>query len=225
VITIPIWLDLAAIVFGALAGALAGRREDFDVAGVLFLAVVGGVGGGVLRDVVLGAGPPVALVEPLLLPGALVSGLVVYYLGHLLDERPALARRTDAGFVWLDAGSLAVYGIIGTAKADHLGLPPVSCVAVGVLAATGGTILRDVIVNERPTIFLPGTLYALAAAVGATAFIVAYELTSRPYAAAVGGGALIVGLRLASYLRGWSTAPPRRHDQDRGRDHDHVTGD
>lgn len=208
-ITIPIWLDLAAIVLGALAGALAGRREAFDIAGILFLAVVGGMGGGVLRDVVLGVGPPVALVEPWLLPAALASGLVVYFAGHQVEDRPVLARRADATFVWLDAGSLAIYGIIGTARADHVGLPPVSCVAVGVLAATGGTILRDVVVNERPSIFLPGTLYALAAAVGASLFVVADRITSRPYASAVAGGALIVAVRLVSYLRGWSTAPPR----------------
>lgn len=212
-ITIPIWLDLTAIVLGALAGGLAARRERFDVAGALFLAVTVGVGGGVIRDIVLGDGPPVALREHWLLPAALAAGAFVHFTGHWLDRAPlALTRRIDATYVCLDSGSLAIYGIIGAAKAEHAGLPAVSCVAVGVLASTGGAIARDIVVNTRPQIFLPGTFYAIAAAVGCTVFLTLQALTPRPNVAAVLGGAVIVAIRVVSYLRDWSTAPARHHD-------------
>mgnify|MGYP000887611269 CR=1 FL=1 len=211
-IRIPIGLDLTAIILGALAGGLAARRHDFDLAGALFLAVSCGVGGGVARDLVLGDGPPVALREPWLLPAALAGGACIHFGGHLLDLAPAvIARRADAAYVWLDSGSLALYGIIGTAKAEAFHLPAVSCVAVGVLAATGGAIIRDVVVNERPQVFLPGHLYAVAAATGCTLFLLLQEATRRPNLSAVVGGALIVAVRVVSYLRNWSTAPARRH--------------
>lgn len=208
---IPIWLDLTAILLGALAGAMAGRRQGFDVAGTVFLAISCGVGGGILRDTVLQAGPPVALVQPALLPTTIVAGLVVHYLGHVVDRAtPVATRRFDLAFVLLDSGSLALYGIIGAAKAHQFGLPVVSCIAVGVLAGTGGVIIRDVVVNEPPQLFLPGSLYALAAAFGCTVFLACQAASNDGLPSAIAGAATIIAIRAASYLRGWSTRPARQ---------------
>ena len=200
---IPSWVEISAIAFGAVAGALTGLRVRFDVAGVLFLAVACGLGGGLLRDVLLQRGTPVALTDRWYLPTTLAAGFVGVALGRVTE---AVKNRFGLTFVLIDAICLAAFAMVGSDRAVAAGLPSVSCILVGVIAGTGGAIIRDVVVNEPPSLFLPGSFYALAAAGGCAAYVLGLRADVAPAPLAVGCGAAIVGVRLLSTHREWGTA-------------------
>jgi uncharacterized membrane protein YeiH len=199
---IPSWVEISAIAFGAVAGALTGLRVRFDIAGVLFLAVTCGLGGGLLRDVLLQRGTPVALTDRWFLPTTLAAGLVGVILGRVTE---AVKNRFGVTFVLIDAICLAAFAIVGADRAVAAELPSVSCILVGIIAGTGGAIVRDVVVNEPPSLFLPGSFYALAAAGGCAAYVVGLRAEVPPVPLAVVCGAAIVGLRLLSTHREWRT--------------------
>ncbi len=204
-LAIPLWLDVLAIGFGAMAGGLAARRHGFDIVGVMFLAVIGGLGGAILRDLLLQV-PIRALHSPWLLPATIMGGLLVTPLLSALGTR----YRREFGFVVIDAVSLAMYSLIGANKAHLMGLPFVSSVFVGVLAGVGGAVIRDVLVNEVPENFRPGSFYALAAIPGCVGYLL---LNMTPFPAAISAltcGLLIFGLRVSSWWFKWHSAPVAR---------------
>jgi uncharacterized membrane protein YeiH len=206
---IPSWVEISAIAFGAVAGALTGLRVRFDIAGVLFLAVACGLGGGLLRDVLLQRGTPVALTDRWFLPTTLAAGFVGVILGRVTE---AVKNRFGLTFVLIDAICLAAFAIVGADRAVAAGLPSVSCVLVGVIAGTGGAIIRDVVVNEPPSLFLPGSFYTLAAGGGCAVYVVGLRAEVAPVPLAVACGAAIVGVRLLSTHREWRTNPAESLD-------------
>lgn len=206
-LAIPLWLDAVAVGFGGLAGALAARRRGFDIVGVLFLAVIGGLGGALLRDLLLQV-PVRALTSPWLLPSAFLGGLLV---APLLKVVGPLRFRRDVAFVLLDALSLALYSTLGTDRAMSAGLPPISCVFVGTVAGVGGALIRDILINEQPEHFKPGSFYVLAAIPGCIAYFI-LRTVELPViiSAAVSIGA-VVAIRMSSWSLDWQTGRgPRR---------------
>ena len=201
---IPSWVEISAIAFGAVAGALTGLRVRFDIAGVLFLAVTCGLGGGLLRDVLLQRGTPVALTDRWFLPTTLAAGLVGVVLGRVTE---AVKNRFGVTFVLIDAICLAAFAIVGADRAVAAELPSVSCILVGIIAGTGGAIVRDVVVNEPPSLFLPGSFYALAAAGGCAAYVVGLR-------AEVRAGAARRGVRCRDRRPPAPVDPPRVADDD-----------
>lgn len=208
-LAIPLWLDTFAVGFGAMAGALAARRHGFDIVGVLFLGVVGGLGGALLRDLLLGV-PLRALTSAWLLPATLVGGLLV---SPLLAAIGRGRRARERAFVLLDAVSMAMYSLLGTDRAAAQDLPFVSCVFVGVMAGVGGALIRDILVNEKPEHFQPGSFYVLASIPGCIAYLLLQPLLPTLAAALVAGG-LSFGLRVGSWWLGWTSweAGSRRPD-------------
>ncbi|WP_309134863.1 TRIC cation channel family protein [Cellulomonas sp.] len=192
-------LEAAGVLVSAASGAVAAVRKQFDVFGILVLAWVTGLGGGVLRDVLLGAVPPVGISDPWLVVAALAGGVLMYF-GHPRLER---ARRT---VVVLDAGALALFTAVGTLKGLTLDATPLAAIAVGVLTGVGGGVLRDLLTGEVPVVLHHRQLYAIPALVGATAMVVLWyaDVTGPVVTAAVAAG--VFGLRLVA-LRYRLSAP------------------
>ena len=177
-------LEVVGVFVAALAGALAGVRKKFDVVGILVLGWAAGLGGGVLRDVLIGAVPPVGISDPILMGAALAGGVVMYF-GHPRLER---ARRI---VVVLDAGALALFAVVGTVKGLEFGATPIAATIVGVLTGVGGGVLRDLLSGEVPVVLHHRELYAIPALLGAAATVVLWHLG---HAGTVGLTAVVVGI-------------------------------
>ncbi len=203
--SIPLWVDVIATALGAVSGALVAVRHRFDVNGTLLLAVVCGLGGGLLRDTLIQSGTPVALTSPWLLPTAIIAGFCIFLFSRTLA---AMHERLGWIVVTADAVFLGVYAVVSSAKALSAGLPGASCVLVGVLAGVGGGLIRDVLVNERPDLLVPGPLYALSAVAGCAIFVISVRVLH--VAGEIGGLsiALVIAVRLLAYFRNWHTSSP-----------------
>ena len=194
---VPAAVDLAAIVIGALTGGLLAAREGFAVSGVLLLAVSGGLGGGLIRDVLLGDVPPVAMTNPAYLPTVSIAAAVTFFFSGWL------ARLTGL-LVVLDAVTLGFFTVIGAQKAQLVGLPGASVVFVGTVTAVGGAVIRDVLLAQRAEIVQPGPYNAVAALLGAALLsVLAGPLGMEPLPVAALVIALVSALRVLSVWRGW----------------------
>ena len=195
--TLLLVLDLAGIAVFASTGALVGVRKELDVFGVSVLALITGLGGGVLRDVLIGSVPPAALEDwrYLVVPAATALAVFVFH--------PAFGRM-ERQIMVLDAVGLALFCVTGAVKADEAGLNVLAASVLGTLSGIGGGMLRDVVAGRVPVIFR-GELYATPAFAGALiATIVHHEGYSEWwYALAF---AVCLGWRLVALKRGW-TAP------------------
>ncbi|CAA9219837.1 MAG: hypothetical protein AVDCRST_MAG57-526 [uncultured Blastococcus sp.] len=194
---IPAAVDLAAIVIGALTGGLLAAREGFAVSGVLLLAVSGGLGGGLIRDVLLADGPPVALTNPAYLPTVAITAAVTFFFSGWLSRLTAL-------LVVLDAVTLGFFTVIGAQKAELAGLPSASVVFVGTVTAVGGALIRDILLAQRAEIVQPGPYNAVAALIGAGALtVLAGPVGLEPLPVAAIVITLVATLRVLSVWRGW----------------------
>jgi uncharacterized membrane protein YeiH len=194
---VPAAVDLAAIVIGALTGGLLAAREGFAVSGVLLLAVSGGLGGGLIRDVLLAQGPPVALTNPAYLPTVAITAMVTFYFSGWLSRLTGL-------LVVLDAVTLGFFTVIGAQKAQLAALPSASVVFVGTVTAVGGAVIRDMLLAQRAEIVQPGPYNAVAALLGATVLtILAGPLDVDPLPVAAVVIVLVAALRVLSVWRGW----------------------
>jgi uncharacterized membrane protein YeiH len=194
---IPAAVDLAAIVVGALTGGLLAAREGFAVSGVLLLAVSGGLGGGLIRDVLLAEGPPVALTNEAYLPTVAITAAVTFFFSGWLSRLTVL-------LVVLDAVTLGFFTVIGAQKAELAGLPSASVVFVGTVTAVGGALIRDVLLAQRAEIVQPGPYNAVAALIGASVLtVLAGPLALDPLPVAATVIALVALLRVLSVWRGW----------------------
>lgn len=164
--TLPIWIDLGATFAFALTGALAGIKRDYDIVGVFFLALISGIGGGLIRDgLFLQEGVTPLLTNPNYLYVIMTAALV----GIVMGERVNHFNRVIA---MVDAVGLGAYACFGVQKSLMAGLGPTAAVFVGVVNAVGGGLVRDVITREEPLTFRPGQFYVLVAFAGAVMFVV-----------------------------------------------------
>ena len=164
----PLLLDLIGVFAFALSGGLVAVRKRLDLFGVLVLAGATGLGGGVLRDLLIGFIPPIGISDWRLVATALAAG-VVTFVYHPGVER--LARLVKV----LDAVGLALFAVGGALLAlARPGIPPLAAIIVGTITAVGGGALRDVLVGQVPEV-LRRELYALPALLGSAIVVVAYE--------------------------------------------------
>ncbi|WP_269714534.1 trimeric intracellular cation channel family protein [Caulobacter sp. NIBR2454] len=187
------WLDFAAAaVFGA-TGALAAARRRHDIITFGFFAAVTGVGGGTLRDLLIGA-PVFWVARPGYIIACLAAAAAIWIVGRKPWRFTAL--------LWLDALGMAAYTVVGTAKALSFGAPPISAVVMGVLTAAFGGIVRDVLAGE-PSILLRREIYITAALAGSSVFVILTSL-GVPYGWAGGAGfATALVIRSGALLLGW----------------------
>lgn len=196
-------LDYAAVaVFGA-TGALAAARRKHDIVTFGFFAAVTGVGGGTLRDLLIGA-PVFWVARPAYLATCLVAATAVWVFGA--------GGARERVLTWLDALGMAAYAVVGALKASALGVPALPAVIMGVLTATFGGIIRDVLAEE-PSVLLRRELYISAALAGAGAFILLQLAGLGAWLAGLVGFALAFSIRAGAILRGWSLPgfPGRAH--------------
>lgn len=193
---IPLWADLTAVGLGGVQGALfasgfRGQRR-LDLLGVTIIGILVGMGGGLIRDLLLGV-PPATLQSNWYLVTAVLAALV----GMLLA---GLFQRLNRLIVGLDAVVIGMFGAFGTSKALALGLPVVPAVFVGVVAAVGGSVLRDVIMGLPVSIMHVGSLYAVAAGVGCIVLAVANLLGAPLVAAAIAGVVITAVIRILAVV-------------------------
>jgi uncharacterized membrane protein YeiH len=188
-------LDLIGTFVFALSGASAGVRHRLDLFGVLVLSFAAALAGGITRDLLIGAVPPVGITDWRYIATALGAGLVFFVWDSTIV-------RLQATILLLDAAGLGLFAVTGTSKALQYQLGPGTAVLLGVLTGVGGGVLRDVLVSEVPTI-LRSELYAVAALGGATIVVVGHALAFPPYIGGLGGAFVCFALRGLAIKRGW----------------------
>ena len=196
-----LFLDYAGVAVFAATGALAASRKQLDVVGFLFLASVTGIGGGTFRDLILDVPVFWILDHAYVLVCAAVA-VLVFLSAHLLESRYKL-------LLWLDAVGLSAYAVLGAAKGMAATGSPVVAIVMGMLTATFGGILRDLLAGE-PSVLLRPEIYVTAAMAGAAVFTAA-DLAGLPdFAAALLSFATAFVIRGCALKFGWSI-PSYRH--------------
>ena len=199
---LPILFDLGATFAFALTGALAAIKRNYDIVGVLSLALVTGIGGGLIRDgIFLQEG-----LTPLLTTPAYIYTITAATVASLFFRRHV--HKFQRLIAWVDALGLGAYAAFGVQKALNAGLPPSAAVLIGVINAVGGGLLRDVLTREEPLVFKPGQFYLLTALVGAVTFICAgVYLSITATQAALLAMAVTFLFRSLTIAFNWQTAP------------------
>ena len=188
------WLDYAAVAVFAMSGALAAADKKHDIITFAFFAAITGVGGGTLRDLLIGA--PVFWVKR---PGYVMVCIAAAVAVWLLGRRGWRFR----ALLWLDALGLAAYAVVGAAKALSLGVPPFSAMVMGVLTTCFGGIIRDVLAGE-PNLLVRREIYVTAALLGATVFVMLKSFGLDFWPAAIAGFVAALSLRAAAIIYGLS---------------------
>ena len=197
-------LNLAGTFVFGLSGGLAAVRARLDLFGVVVLAAVVGLAGGITRDVLIGT-PPSTFRDWRYLAAAAAAGAVCFFAGRVLE-------RAERSVMIFDALGLGLFAVTGATKALQFGLGPVQAVLLGTITGIGGGILRDVLLREVPTVLREG-LYAVPALLGATVLVVAQESGSTNPLLPVLGALVCVVVRLLG-LRYAVNMPRSRDDSD-----------
>jgi uncharacterized membrane protein YeiH len=198
------WLDIIGIFVFGLSGAMLAVRRDLDIFGIAVLAVAAALSGGLLRDMALGATPVAAFSTSHYLLSALAAAACVFFAHAQIEKltKPVMV---------LDAIGLGLFAVGGARKALEFGLGPVPALAVGVLTAVGGGVVRDLLVSEVPRV-LREEVYALAALLGAGVLVAGDAFGLAPPLPALVGAATAALVRILSVYLGWQApkAPGRR---------------
>ena len=187
-------VDLGGVLANGVLGGVLARRLGFDAVGFVVLALISGLGGGMLRDTLLQMGAPVALTNPAYLACALLGALIAF----LVDVRGRITRR---GLLLADALALGCWSATGTSKALWVGLPWLSAILLGIVTAVGGGMIRDLVVREVPSVF-GGTLYASVALL-ASAWMAVATWWQLPNVGMAGAIVLAASMALAARRFGW----------------------
>jgi uncharacterized membrane protein YeiH len=187
---------LGDVVF-AVSGALTAGRHKMDIVGYVLIGTITGIGGGTLRDLLLGrkvwwtSNP-----DELIL--CMVASIIAFFL-------ISLAKNNNRSIVWLDAIGLGAFAVVGCHVGLICGAPFVVAIFMGMLTATGGGVIRDVLTNTKPMILSAGQLYATAALGGS--FVYAFMVTQQmsPILAQALGFLTVLALRAASIVYGVGT--------------------
>ncbi|MCC9173725.1 trimeric intracellular cation channel family protein [Arthrobacter sp. zg-Y179] len=193
-------VDLAGVLANGVLGGAVARQLRMDPVGFLVLALTSALGGGVLRDTLLQAGPPVALTNPAYLFTAIAGAVIAY----AIELKGKWANRF---LIVIDAFALGCWAATGTAKALGLGLDWLPAILIGVVTAVGGGMIRDIVVGRVPAIFGGNTLYATGALVAAVEMAILYDLGLQNVGMGVAIGTCAV-LCTVARRRGWRLPGP-----------------
>ena len=189
-------LDWLGIVAFTITGALVASRNRMDAVGFVMLGTVTGIGGGTIRDLLLGIHPILWIERPAYLAVCFAVSLALFFTAHLIGKRYRL-------ILWADAVGVAVFATAGAERALSSGAAPIVAVTMGVITACFGGIIRDVLGHERSIIFAR-EIYVTAALAATLTYVVLIELGVGRDAALVAGLAAGFGLRAGAIARGWS---------------------
>lgn len=190
-------LDISGVLLNGLLGGLIARRKNFDVVGFVVLAILTATGGGILRDVMIQAGPPFALTDPYYLCAACLGALAAWFF-------PFRRRWTRRFLVVADAVVLGTWAATGASKALTSGLGVMPALLLGCLTAVGGSMIRDIAVGETPAVFGGNKLYAVPALCAAATEVALVRLGVTGAAAMLVATGVGAGLCLLAYWRSWT---------------------
>ncbi len=188
--------DLIGVAVFAASGASAGVAKRLDLFGVAFVGFTAALGGGIVRDLTIGAAPPLAFADWRYATTAVLASVAVFWLHPRLNR----LRRT---VLVLDAAGLGLFTATGTLKALAAGVPPVGACLLGMFTAIGGGLIRDLLTGEIP-IVLQREIYAMVALGGAILVTILQRLGLTGLAPLVTAAALMTGVRLLALYRRWS---------------------
>lgn len=208
--TVLLALDLLGTFVFAISGVLRAARRNFDITGGLVLGILAGIGGGIIRDILLDRVPN-ALAHPVYLAPPLVATLLIYFIG----------QRTFRARIWIivfDALGMGLFSLTGTAIALEADSPPAVALLMGALTACGGGLLRDVVANEDPAIFRGTDLYLIPALFGSGLTILAERVGLLGGITSVIIAALAFGFRMLAWKLQWRVPQPMRQWSFRARE-------
>ncbi|MGW5237996.1 trimeric intracellular cation channel family protein [Monashia sp. NPDC004114] len=161
-------LDLVGVFVFALSGGLVAVKKRFDLFGVIVLALAAALGGGIVRDLLIGSVPPVGISDWRLIAAATLGGLATFFFQPGIERVSRLVRI-------LDAGGLAAFAVSGSLKAiTTIDVVPIAAVLVGVISAVGGGVVRDLLADQVPEV-LRRELYAIPALIGSIIIVAAFQ--------------------------------------------------
>ena len=185
-----IWLDGAGVLVFAVTGALTASRKQLDIVGFMFLGTVTGIGGGTLRDLLLDRAPVFWVGQPYYVVLTCSAAVLVYFTAHVIESR-------YRALLWADALGLSLYCVLGTAIARAAGTGDLVAVIMGVMTATFGGVLRDVVCQETPLI-LRHEIYATAAAAGSAVYLLLLRVDLSDLQAGIAGAGFAFLTRAAA---------------------------
>jgi uncharacterized membrane protein YeiH len=189
--------DLAATFVFGLEGASAGVNANLDVFGVVVLGFVTAVGGGIIRDLLIGDVPPAAFRDQRYMVTALVGALVAFAIFSPISSAPKWV------LIVLDAGGLSLFAVSGATKALEFGANDLTAVLCGIITAVGGGVIRDVLLNVVPQV-LRTSIYASAALFGTTVMIIGIRVGQPRGRMMYVGGVACLALRLVAAWQHWN---------------------
>ena len=180
-VSIPVWLDLAAVVVGSASGLLVAQDRKLDLVGHIVLAMLGGLGGGLIRDIIMQRGGVYMISSEMAIPVTVLAGLV----GFLF---PGIFRKVPNLLEWVDIISVGLFVAAGTDKAVIYSLSPWAAVLMGTATGVGGGMMRDIFLGDTPRIFQRSNLYAICAVAGSVVYYVAIFTLRSSSCASTGRG-------------------------------------
>ena len=201
-VSIPFWLELLSVMVGGLTGGLRAAERKLDFVGATGLALVCGLGGGLIRDVSMQVGDVYMLSSDIVFLSTIAAGLLGYYFSGVFLS-------LEKTVIWLDIVSVGLFTVTGADKALVYGFSPLIAVFLGTMTGVGGGMLCDALLGEVPRIFRGGSaLYAVCSATGGVVYcLCAYLQLAKPYAALI-CVVFVVLLRILSLRFGIVTPEP-----------------
>lgn len=199
VIALPNWTLYAAVIVGGLAGATYAARRGFDVIGVLTLSVATGLGGLLLRDILIARGPVILRDSAFIWSAVLAAVLGFFFAG--------LIARYDRALLGLEALAMGLLATVGADSALRAGMAALPAIAVGTIVATAGPLLRDILGGDAPQLLRPGVFLGVIALAGSILFVALDAWTNNPLLAQVLVIAFVFATRLLALLRDIETTP------------------
>lgn len=167
VMQIPIWVEMFTVVAASAAGAMTARTVRLDLLGTIMLAIVTGLAGGLLRDMIMQVGNVYILKQPLALPMSCLTGLIIFFA-------PLRGRRVILFMQAIDILNIGLYAAMGADKAFAYGFDVPACILLGAITGVGGGLFRDICLSVRPALFTAGgNFYGIAAIIGTVGYLVA----------------------------------------------------
>ena len=189
------FFDVVAAVVFAVSGSLVASRKRLDLIAFMWFAVITGVGGGTVRDLILNV--PVFWVQtPIYVSACLVTAVVMHFVAPLVESRYTT-------LLWFDAFGLALVTVAGTVKASDVGAPGLIAVAMGVVTGCVGGILRDTL-GHLPSVLLGRQVYVTASVAGACTYVAANAIGAGRLPAMIGGFVVTFGVRSLAIRFDWS---------------------
>jgi len=190
-------VDLAGTYLFAVEGAMAAIHGNLDFLGMVVIAFVTAVGGGIIRDLLIGSVPPGAIRDWRYPTTAMAGAATAFFFHQMVQEIPGMLLLT------LDAGGLSLFAISGAGKALEYDIHPLMAIVMGGITGVGGGTVRDLLLAQVPTV-LRADVYATAALLGAAILVIGLKLNLPRVAVGVGGGLACFVLRMAAVWSRWN---------------------